>query len=425
MAKSNTPSRQKRRDIRRQRRRIKASKSFNWFLRGVLRRVFEWLFRLEAENSELFRTLKPPFVVMPNHQSAIDPFFVNVFVPAPIHYVVSDSNFRSRLLSFGLGLVGSIPKTKAVSDLETVKNIVKIKAKRGVIGVYPEGQNTWDGATLPLIPATAKMLKSLKVPVVVAKVQGAFLSMPRWARRLRRGRVRITYFLGFSVDDLKRLSTEEISEKLVEHLAHNEFAFQRKENWKFRSKHRAEYLEIVLFNCPECRSMSTLVSKGNTLRCTHCNYAVRMAPDGFFRRSEGHLHFDTLFAWNRWQTEELWHRLDENRRYFSERPVFTEGDVLLEKGFKSLPLRALGTGSLELYSDRLCFVDEKTGKRREFPVPEIEGINVQNSEHLEFYFRESLFRIKNRDRRGNSYKYYTAVRHLRSRSEELDEDAAV
>ena len=425
MAESSNPSRQKRRDLRRQRRRIKASKSFNWFLRGVLRRIFQWLFRLEAENSELFQTLKPPFVVMPNHQSAVDPFFVNVFVPAPIHYVVSDSNFRSRLLSFGLGLVGSIPKTKAVSDLETVKNIVKVKAKKGIIGIYPEGQNTWDGATLRILSATAKMLKSLKIPVVVAKVQGAFLSMPRWARRLRRGRVRITYFQGFSVDELKRLSTEEIGDKLEEYLFHDEFAFQERVNWQFRSKRRAEYLEIVLFRCPECRSMNSLASEGNTLECIHCGYRVTMAPNGFFRRSEGHLHFDTLLAWNRWQTDELRGLLDENSRYFREKPVFTEGDVLLEKGFKSLPLRSLGAGSLELYSDRLCFVDEATGRRWDFSMGEIEGVNVQNNENLEFYHRESLFRIKNRNRRGNSYKYYAAVRHLRSRTAEVDEDAAV
>ncbi|MFP4431471.1 MAG: lysophospholipid acyltransferase family protein [Spirochaetaceae bacterium] len=413
MAESIIGGRRKRRDMRRERRRIRALKPLNWILRKLVAVIFWWLFKLEAENLEIFESLKPPYVVLPNHQSAIDPFFVNRFVPAPIHYVVSDSNFRSRLLSFGLGLVGSIPKTKAVSDLETVKNIVKIKANRGIIGIYPEGQNTWDGATLPIIPSTAKLLKSLKVPVVIAKVQGAFLSMPRWARGIRRGRTRVSFFLGFTPADLKALTAEEIREKMAEHLAHDEFAFQKRVGWTFRSKHRAEYLEMVLFTCPECRKMNTLVSRGNNLRCGNCGYEVTVAPSGFFRRREGPLHFDTILAWNRWQIRELEKLLDEKREVFLSTPLFQEADMRLEKGYKSLPLRPLGTGELFLFSDKLVFVAADTGTAREFSVPEIEGINVQNGENLEFYYRDSLYKIRNRDRRGNSYKYYAAIRHLR------------
>jgi 1-acyl-sn-glycerol-3-phosphate acyltransferase len=412
MAGGSTGRGQKRRDIRRARRRIRAIKSVHWFLRKLIRVLFRWLFRLEAENLSLFRKVKPPYVVMPNHQSAIDPVFVNTLVPGPIHYVVSDSNFRSRLLSFLLGLVGAIPKTKAVSDLEAVKNIVKIKAKGGIIGVYPEGQNTWDGGTLPMIPSTAKLIKSLKVPVVFAKVQGAFLTMPRWARGIRRGRARISFSLGFTPADLKSMTTEEISRKMADSLAHDEFAFQRTVGWTYRSKHRAEYLEIVLFTCPECHKMNTLVSEGNELGCDSCGYRVRMAPSGFFRRRQGTLHFDTLLAWNRWQTAELERMLDEDREVFLSTPVFEEQNMMLEKGYKSLPLRPLGTGELLLFSDRLVFVNLGSGTGREFPIPEIEGINVQNNENLEFYHRDSLYRIRNLSRRGNSYKYFAAIRHL-------------
>ncbi len=423
--------RQKRRDRRRERRRIRASRSFNIFLRKVLGIIFTWLFRLETENQELVKELKPPYVVMPNHQSAIDPFFVNLFVPAPIHYVVSDSNFRSRVLSFGLGLVGSIPKTKAVSDLETVKNIVKIKAKNGIIGIYPEGQNTWDGATLPLIPSTAKLLKSLKIPVVIAKVQGAFLSMPRWARRLRRGRVRITFRLGFTVAELKALSPSEISERMSEFLFHDEFQFQRREGWIFRSTHRAEYLEIVLFTCPECRTMNRLVSEGNRLRCRHCGYEVELTGRGFFRRPGGTPHFETILDWNRWQTLELKALLGREFESFRQNPLFVEDGMLLEKGYKSLPLLEVGRGELSLFSNRLVF-QSRSGRlhdgspiERVFDVSRMEGINVQNNENMEFYYDDDLFRIRNSNRRGNSYKWYVAIREFQRRHSEVDEEAVV
>jgi len=83
-------------------------------------------YSVTAENLDVVRNLRPPYLVLPNHTSVWDPFFVNKFIPGVIHYVVSDSNFRSRIVEFGLGLVGSIPKTKVMSDLDTVKNIMKV-----------------------------------------------------------------------------------------------------------------------------------------------------------------------------------------------------------------------------------------------------------------------------------------------------------
>lgn len=406
-------NRSRRRDARRARRRIRAARRLNTVLRALVEITLDWLFHLRTENRELVRQLKPPYVIIANHACVLDPFMINCKVPAPIHYVVSDSNFRSRLVDFGLSLVGSIPKTKALSDLETVKNIVRVKANGGIIGLYPEGQNTWDGHTLPIYPATAKLLKSLKIPVVAAKVQGAFLSLPRWARSYRRGEIVISFDLVYTTEQLRAADVDEIYVRIMQALEHDEFEYQRRAAVRYRGKARSEYLEIVLCVCPHCRSISTLRSDGNELGCRQCGYRVRFTSRGFFEAaSQTPLHYETLREWNLWQVGFLKQSAEEHIAAQSCDPLFEEPRVTVKTGYKSSPLEQFAIGRLELHTDRIVLVPEDGRKPVAFSHIEIEGMNVQNSEHLEFYVRGTLYRVTSTDRRGNTYKWLVTVQHL-------------
>lgn len=370
---------------------------------------FRWLFHIETQNLELFKRLKPPFVVLGNHACVLDPFLVNSWIPAPVHYVVSDSNFRSRLVDFGLSLVGSIPKTKALSDLETVKNIVKIKMKKGIIGIFPEGQSTWDGHALPKVYSTAKLLKSLKVPVVVAKITGAYFSFPRWSRRLRRGKIELSYSLGLTVEELKSSGVDEIYRRISELLDHDEFEAQRTRMVAFRGPRRAEYVERVLFDCPECKSLNTLRSSGHELTCTACRYTVRFGRYGFFEPVSGPLYFDSVRSWNLWQIANLQRRISEMAKEGSPEALFSEPKVNVQIGYKSSPLKKLDSGRLTCYLDHIELAGARTTR---FNVAEIEGMNVQNNEHLEFYYRGDLYRVSVPTPRRNTYKWNAAVHHI-------------
>ncbi|TVQ38269.1 MAG: hypothetical protein EA384_09770 [Spirochaetaceae bacterium] len=410
-------NRARRRDRRRARRHIHAPRHFNTFLRSALGPTLGWLFRIETRNRQLVRDLKPPWVLIANHACVLDPFMINCQIPAPVHYVVSDSNFRSRLVEFGLGLVGSIPKTKAMSDLETVKNIVKVKASRGIIGVYPEGQSTWDGHTLPIYPATAKLLKALKIPVVAAKVQGAFLSLPRWARSYRRGRIVISFDLVYTTEQLKAAAVDEIYDGIRRALEHDEFEFQRQSMVPYRGSARAEYLEIVLCVCPHCHSIGRLLSAADMLTCEQCGYRVRFSARGFFESDGGFpLYHDTIRSWNLWQSGHLGRTAERHAASQSCDPLFEEPRVIVKIGYKSSPLEPFARGRLQMHADRIILLPEDGAAPVVFLLSDIEGINVQNSEHLEFYARGSLYRVTIADRRGNSYKWHLTVRHLQSLS---------
>ncbi len=412
-------TRRKRRDLRRSRRRIHASESVFRFLRMTFGPVMNWLFRLHAHNTEVFRRVKPPFVILANHACVLDPFLLASRVPYAVHYVVSDSNFRSPIVDVGLRLVGGIPKTKALSDLETVKRIVQIKARKGIIGIFPEGQSTWDGHSLPIYYSTAKLLKALKVPVVTTRIQGSFLSLPRWGRAPRRGRIDMHYTLALTPKQMRGMTVAEIYEQIVAHLDNDEFEAQKERRILYTSRRRAEYLEIVLFICPDCRHIATLRSRGNTIACENCGYAARMNGYGYFEPVSGPLHFQNLRRWNLWQVQHFEGVIDDAVATGRKDPILTDGNAKVREGFKSQPLEFRGIGTLSLYLDRLTLdTTDGRGDSLTFEVDEIEGINVQNSEFLEFYYRGSLYQVKLLNRGGNSYKWNLAVRHLQGRAKE-------
>jgi 1-acyl-sn-glycerol-3-phosphate acyltransferase len=399
----------------------------HWVIRVTLGNYLKWRFRTVPENAELVQKLEPPYLIMGNHGCMWDPFMLNAHVPAPIHYVVSDSNFRSRLVSFGLSLVGSIPKTKALSDFETVKNIVKIKHRKGIIGIFPEGQSSWDGHSLPIYYSTAKLVKSLKVPVVIVELKGGFLSRPRWSRSIRRGWVHIEYKLGFTPEDVKGLTVPQVYERLVNMLSHDDFDYQREAMIRFGGKNRAEYAEAVLFTCPRCETRHTLRSTGNLLRCTHCAYTVRYNAFGFFEAAAGTLRFDNVRSWNVWQIRRFTAYLDSgvpdstadgkhDAGVAAPAPLMREPDIVLYRGFKSTPLQMIDRGSLDLLGDEIRFTGRRRGTSLTFPVRLIEGVNIQNGEPLEFYFQGDMYRVTIPSPRGNTYKWLLAVEHLQGKA---------
>ncbi|MFW5696092.1 MAG: 1-acyl-sn-glycerol-3-phosphate acyltransferase [Alkalispirochaeta sp.] len=408
--------RRKRRDRRRERRQSRPNRPAVRILRFLARLVLKNLFNVKPENVDVINRDTGPLVLLGNHSSVIDPFIVAIFIRRPVQYVISDSQIRSRFLSFVLGLVGVIPKTKVVADLDTVKRIVAVKREHGIIGIFPEGQSSWDGSQLPVVKATDKLVKSLKIPVYVAQIRGAYFSWPRWGRRVRRGEVRIFFSRLFTERDLKEATVEEVRTTIRAALAFDAFEYQRRAKVRFRGARQAEYLERALFVCPSCGKIGTLHSHRRRLTCTSCGYSVHFTPYGLFEARTGPLRFETIRDWNIWQLQEFRARLDQVLAAGgTPEPILEEPAVVVQEGYKALPLQRIGTGRLQFFPETIVFLPED-GDRWEFPVAEIEGMNVQNNEHLEFYCYNSLYRVTTVDPRGNTYKWDAAVRHMQERA---------
>ncbi len=367
-------------------------------------------YRVTAEGDLCaLRALAPPYLVVANHVNYWDPFWISTFLRHPVQFVTSDNIFRESFFGAAMRLVGSIPKTKLMNDSRTVRQIFGVRGNGGVIGIFPEGSRSYDGRSTAVIPAVARLIRKLGIPVVSARIAGGYLSRPRWARYIRRGSVRIDYRLLFSKDALSRCSDDEISAAVARALEFNEMDWQKKHLILFRGRRPAEFLERLLFVCPHCRSVSRLESRGDLLTCTACGYQVRTNRFGFFEPRRGPLYFEEPAQWNAWQLPVFEGILAEPGRVIE--PVFEERPTLLLRGYRERPLRVLGAGSAALMRDRIVFHPD-AGAARSFFHGKIQGMNVQNREKLEFYYDNALFRLDFRGERASSYKWTKAVEIL-------------
>lgn len=397
---------------KRKRRVARASSAFGRLLKLTIGLFLLWRYRLVAENLQVLKRLKPPYVLLPNHVTTWDPFFIGFFAPAPVYNVTSDFQFRRRIMRILHRLVGSIPKSKVIPDIETIKQIMEVRHNHGIIGIYPEGMRTWDGHTAETISQTAKLLKLLKIPVIAVVMKGAYLSLPRWTSRPRIGRVTITFRKIFSGPELGDLSPSEIQSKVDDALQHDEYEFQEGQMLAYRGSRPAENLELALFVCPECHVIGQLRSRGHRFRCESCGYSVWYNDFGFLERRKGPPHFQTVRDWNIWQQGYLEDEIKRRLRSRDAEPILSDDGLVLYVGHRTKPVRRRAIGRLSLYSDSLEFAPIHREPQR-FPLSEVEGINVQIGERLEFYQGRVLHRFVSRDRSTSAYKWMCAVQILK------------
>jgi 1-acyl-sn-glycerol-3-phosphate acyltransferase len=395
-------------------------RNYRWFNKLIRFSYGFWLrvfFRVDGVGADIARSLPPPFVVVSNHVTVLDPFILSTFLREPVYWITSDGNMRTRIMRALLRLVGSIPKSKAIPDIETVNWTVEVIRKRGgVVGIFPEGQQSWDGTTLPLVPSTAKLLKLLKVPVLAAVIKGGYSSLPRWTGARRRGRIEVEFKLLFSPEELKAAKADEIGEKLVAALAHDEAAWQEKARVPFIAFRRAEHVELGLFMCPRCEAIGSLRSARSRLNCLSCGMALKLDQFGRFRsRIDGPPAFATIRDWDSWQALAFERYIERESDGHPGAPLFSDGGAMMLHGRKMNPLKLLRTGTLILYPDRIELAT-LLGERLGFPVAGIEGISVLKKNILEFYVGRDLYQTRFPMSSASARKWQTAVEILSRRA---------
>jgi hypothetical protein len=77
----------------------------------------------------------------------------------------------------------------------------------------PEGRLSSNGTKGIMPDGIHKLVKKLEVPLVLVKINGAFLTGGKWITSRRRGRIEVTASVLLSKEEVIALSAEEIHEK--------------------------------------------------------------------------------------------------------------------------------------------------------------------------------------------------------------------
>jgi 1-acyl-sn-glycerol-3-phosphate acyltransferase len=165
---------------------------------------------LILSNRQLIPT-KGPFILIMNHESYLDPIIISTILPRRIAFFTKSTSFADRLLQPIFRAYRSLPNRRYEIDPQVVRHSLHVLKKGECIGIFPEGERTWNGDLLPFKYNTIKYLLSVQVPIVVASIKGAYKVLPRWTHKVHAGKIEINVQKSFSlipgkwnIEELKR-----------------------------------------------------------------------------------------------------------------------------------------------------------------------------------------------------------------------------
>jgi len=134
-----------------------------------------------------------PFILVANHQSILDPILVQVVCPRPLYTLTKSTQFRGSVWGWIMPRVNAIPTRRYRIDPQAVRVVLRRLAQGEAVGVYPEGERSWDARLQPFRRGTIRLLLKAGVPVVPCWVAGSYDVWPRWSKTIRRRRVRVEF----------------------------------------------------------------------------------------------------------------------------------------------------------------------------------------------------------------------------------------
>ena len=138
-------------------------------------------------------------IVLVNHQSALDPFIIGVFLDRKIAYLTKSTSFAHWLPRFCLKWLRALPATRYQTDNQILYTIRKILNRYIKVGIFPEGERTWAGKLRPFKLSTVKVLMASRQAIYPVVLKKAFDFWPRWTRFPGRASIEIHVEAPFSL----------------------------------------------------------------------------------------------------------------------------------------------------------------------------------------------------------------------------------
>ena len=342
-------------------------------------------FRLEHEDLHM----DGPVLLISNHVTNWDPLLVAMSLrDKQMYYVASEHIFRLGLITRILNwLFAPIPRRKASSGADTAWACIRhLRAGRSIC-LFAEGECCWDGRSASVVPATGKLAKLSKATLVTYRLEGGYLTFPRWARKIRRGRMYGHPVNIYSPDQLKAMDPEEIEAAINRDIYEDAIVRQSEAPVKFRSSAPADGLERGLYLCPECGRIGTLGTKGDRIFCD-CGFSVRYTAEGSFSPAAP---FAGFAEWDTYQRRRLRHLdfpLPAQPESEEGELLFSDDGLTLSQISDSHGEQSLGRGELRQFTDRL----ECAG--HSFSTDGTSHMAMVKADRLLFTFDEKYYQIR-------------------------------
>ena len=337
---------------------------------------------------------KRPYLILLNHQTAFDQFFIGMAFKGPVYYLATEDIFSMGFVSSIIKyLVAPIPIKKQTTDIRAIMNCMKVAKEGGTIAIAPEGNRTYSGKTVYMSPSIATLARKFNVPIALFRIEGGYGVHPRWSDVVRKGKMRGYVSRVISPEEYKEMSDDELFSIIKEGL----YVDEAKCDGLYKHKKSAEYLERAMYYCPTC-GLSSFESHNDTIECKKCSMKIKYLPTkelcgvGF--------DFPYRFVADWYEAQEKYINSIDVTENTSD-ALYKENAELYEViPYKKKNLLC-DKATLSLFGDR---IEINANGNKLYSFDELSTVTVLGKNKLNIYTGEHIYQIKG-GKRFNALKY--------------------
>ena len=328
---------------------------------------------------------KRQYLVLFNHQTAFDQFFVALSFRQHLYFIASEDIFSKGFISSALRyLVAPIPIKKQTTDVRAIMNCMRVAKEGGSISLAPEGNRTYSGKTEYMSPTIAPLARKLGLPIVLYHIKGGYGVQPRWADNVRRGRMDCYVSRVIEPEEYLSLTDDELYALIRDGLNVNE---ANAENLYY-SKKSAEHLERVFYYCPHC-GFSSFESYDDVVECKKCHLQARYLPT---KELEG-IGYDFPYRFvNEWYEAQSEFINSTDTTVLTDEPVFSD----ISGFYEVIPYKKKRTIAqncrVYLYGDRITVLVD--GEETVFRFDDCSAVTVLGRNKIDIYCGDKIYQLK-------------------------------
>lgn len=378
--------------------RRKRPKLPNKFLYGLVYYICKFFvlpkFRLRVKGSQCVKKNKEQFVYISNHSSRLDFLYTGSAVfPRRINYLIGHYEMYNKTLSPLLNALGTIPKYLYQPDIKAIKKVLRIKARGGNIGFFPEGILSVSGRSKPTNPSSGKLIKLLGLRVVLGKVNGAYLTRTKYCKGINRGGVEVEVSEILSAAQVASMTADEIQTVIAAHIRHDDYEWAKENNAAYKPSKLgfAHNLHNILFVCPHCQSEFSLTGRQDTISCTKCGYYAKLDNMLWFKENADFpRYYQTIAQWYEKQEQVVAQQLSQPSFRLEDFAKLTVLDKIVKRNNPEIDA---GEGKISFDSDGFCYNGTMFDKpfQLKVSIENMPSIGFGSGKCIEFYLGENYY----------------------------------
>lgn len=387
---------------------LKRHKRIFAFLKATLGGIVQRIFCFTYEPAVLG---EGPYLITANHNGELDPAFLAIGLSKHMYFVASEHVFRKGFLSWILTYCfGPIARVKGMTDAAAAIGVLRAIKKKSNVCLFAEGNRSYNGVTGPIFPATGKLAKATGASLVTYRLEGGYLTTPRWSRTIRKGKMIGRVVNIYSPEQLKQMTPEEVNAHIREDIMEDAFERQLISPYLYKGKDLAKGLENAIYFCPKCGQTGNLKSNGDIFSCS-CGLRVRFTDKGFFEQvspQDEKIPFATIRDWDYWQDG----RVAQYADALGENEIaYADEDVKLIGVGKRHQSKVLEVGRLTMTKHELSVGSHS------FPVKSISSIGLIGVYKMMFSVAGESYELRAAKTPYCGRKYFTLFEYLKRQAE--------